>query len=59
MSGGWLVGMPAFCQVHICTNYAKDHVGELIVSNYVAVSINNWLQDVLAAEASVSCVQFT
>ena len=32
-------------------------VGELIVSKYVAESINNWLQDVLAMKALVSCVQ--
>ena len=33
------------------------NVGELIVSNYVAVSVNNWLQDVSATKAFVSCVQ--
>ena len=33
------------------------NVHELIVSNYIAVSINNLLQDVSARKASVSCVQ--
>ena len=33
------------------------YVGELIMSNYVAVSINNWLQDVSATKAFISCVQ--
>ena len=28
--------------------YMFFDVGELIVSNYIAVSINNWLQDILA-----------
>ena len=32
-------------------------VGELIVSKFVVVSINNWLQDVSATKAFVSCVQ--
>ena len=26
-----------------------NYVGKLIVSNYVAVSINNWLQDISAS----------
>ena len=30
------------------------NVGELIVSNYVAESINNWLQDISATKAFVS-----
>ena len=33
------------------------YVGELIVSNYVALSINNRLQDVSATKAFVSCMQ--
>ena len=33
------------------------NVSELIMSNYVAVSINNWLQEVSAMKAFVSCVQ--
>ena len=32
------------------------YVGKLIVSKYVAESINNWLQDVLAMKAFVSCI---
>ena len=33
------------------------NVDELIVNKYVAESINNWLQNVLATKAFVSCVQ--
>ena len=32
-------------------------VGELIVSNYVAVSINNWLQAASATKTFISCLQ--
>ena len=38
-------------------NYVRTYVDELIVSKYVAESINNWLQDALAMKAFVSCVQ--
>ena len=33
------------------------NVGKLIVSSYIAVSITNWLQDVSATKAFVSCVK--
>ena len=33
------------------------NVDELIVNKYVAESINNWLQNVLATKAFVSCEQ--
>ena len=33
------------------------NVGEFIVSNYEAISITNWLQDILATYAFGSCIQ--
>ena len=33
-------------------------VGELIASKYVTESINNWLQDISATRAFVSCIQY-
>ena len=41
----------------VCVYDMDEKVGKLIVSNYVAASINNWLQDVLATKAFISCVQ--
>ena len=36
-----------------------EHVGKLIVSKYVAESINNWLLGILAMKNFVSCIQIS
>ena len=47
----------AYLQTCIHDSYRIVHVGKLIVSKYVAESINNWLQDVLATKAFINCIQ--
>ena len=50
---------PVCAYLHTCMHdsYRIVHVGKLIVSKYVAESINNWLQDALAMKAFINCIQ--